>query len=87
MALSSVISTRNEQINSFTRSQLSLPPEVSLIWGNLAKNHVLKHLDLYCGCTGVNIEAINFLVPLEESITVGVVAGPGIVIVSNSSEY
>ena len=21
--------------------------------------------DLYCGCTGLNIEAINFLVPLE----------------------
>jgi glycosyltransferase involved in cell wall biosynthesis len=31
--------------------------------------------DLYCGCTGVNVEAISYLVALESKLDVGAVAG------------
>eukprot|EP00026_Physarum_polycephalum_P002423 Phypoly_transcript_02429.p1 GENE.Phypoly_transcript_02429~~Phypoly_transcript_02429.p1 ORF type:complete len:844 (+),score=95.77 Phypoly_transcript_02429:69-2600(+) len=33
--------------------------------------------DLYCGCTGVNVEAISYLVALEGKLDVGAVAGEG----------
>eukprot|EP00727_Mastigamoeba_balamuthi_P000020 m51a1_g10014 hypothetical protein (744) ;mRNA; r:29499-33434 len=33
--------------------------------------------DLYCGCTGLNNEAINYLVPLETRANVAAVAGQG----------
>lgn len=38
--------------------------DVSVVW------------DLYCSCTGVNIEAINFLVPLEGRVRLAAIAGP-----------
>lgn len=31
--------------------------------------------DLYCGCTGLNIEAIHFLLPLEQIVDISVIAG------------
>ncbi len=39
--------------------------------------HLNVMWDLYCGCTGLNIEAINFLVPLEERVKLAAIAGPG----------
>ena len=37
---------------------------------------VIVQWDPYCGCTGINIEAINFIVPLEEAMHVRAVASP-----------
>jgi glycosyltransferase involved in cell wall biosynthesis len=41
-----------------------------------ALRDVVLHWDPYCGCTGINIEAVNFIVSLEKAMMVRAVASP-----------
>jgi glycosyltransferase involved in cell wall biosynthesis len=60
------ILTANDNIRAIVRSRYS----------PVLRNRTTLYWDPYCSCTGINVEAINFLVPLESRMQVRAVANP-----------
>eukprot|EP01012_Entosiphon_sulcatum_P015389 TRINITY_DN20356_c0_g2_i1.p1 TRINITY_DN20356_c0_g2~~TRINITY_DN20356_c0_g2_i1.p1 ORF type:complete len:619 (-),score=83.73 TRINITY_DN20356_c0_g2_i1:418-2274(-) len=71
--------------NFVPRTPSTLQRELVDTWkarllARIFKSHTLKNLnlfyDVYCSCTGVNIEAINFLFPLEKHLPIKAIGKP-----------